>query len=546
LNFKVWLSAFSFLLFAFPAGSANALPSDEDIIQLAETVKLTADTFMRESFELRMGYEYSGGFSDPNDKENLYRLARKAIDRLQTIAERQKELKQQVENYEGNDWDARYGLTGLWRKLSADIYTTKLSKCEIDYYLAMISRQPQRNNILHKILTEIDSLNLTHLPATSGLLKSKTLALFSQTEPVYKSLAKKEFDALMVRFDMSHSTAFRIAIERIKLLGEREPGQLKKLTGVIAKSRCKDDIELVLSLAFLQRRLNQPEVFERTVKLFPQTEDFLGSSVLSELTSIIAQQQSLQQTNVFEAELAAQAAWKDETSDYKQLLEQLSSIEKFQTPLILYVSAVKSSDSAPARAVDYLIEASKLQEAQKSGRLDIEPDKIAKQAAQLAYNLFIQDNSNCPAALRAFENYSAMAGEKIDEELEYLYTAVLSNCGRKKKSTALLEKIANSPGASRRNRARLDRIIQTIQQGNLHKKQYHALCRRLNELIAFCSEQNERDRQLRAEAITIYCRLLLESEYEDASQKVLDILNEAETAYDPNLNAFKSTAHRRC
>ena len=534
------------LLFLCPlTNSANAIPTAEDINRLAETAKLTVDTFMQDSFKLRMGYEYSGRFSDPNDKENLRRLAQKASDRLQTIADEQRKLKEQIEDYQGDDWDARYGSTGLWRKLSADIYTTKLSKCEVDYYLAMASRQPQRNNILHKILTEIDSLNLTHLPATSGLLKAKTLALLSQTEPVYKSLAKKEFDALMVRSDMNHSTAFRIAIERIKLLGEREPGQLKKLMEAIAKSRCKDDFELVLSLAFLQRQLNQPEVFERTAKLFPQIQDFLGSLILSDISSRIAQQQSLQPISVFEAELAVETVWKNRTEDHSKLLDYLSTTEKFQTPLILYVAAVKSADSSPARAVDYLMKASKLQEAQKSDRLDIEPDKIAEQAAQLAYNLLAQDTTHCPLTLRAFENYSAIAGKKIDEELEYLYTIVLNNCGCEEKSTALLEKIANRPAGSRRNRARLDLIIQTIRQGNLHKKQYHALCRRLNELIADCPGKNETDSRLRAEAITIYCRLLLESEYENASQKVLDILNKAETDYDPNLNVLKSTALRR-
>ena len=140
------------LLFLCPlTNSANAIPTAEDINRLAETAKLTVDTFMQDSFKLRMGYEYSGRFSDPNDKENLRRLAQKASDRLQTIADEQRKLKEQIEDYQGDDWDARYGSTGLWRKLSADIYTTKLSKCEVDYYLAMASRQPQRNNILHRV-----------------------------------------------------------------------------------------------------------------------------------------------------------------------------------------------------------------------------------------------------------------------------------------------------------------------------------------------------------------------------------------------------------
>jgi len=68
LNFKLWFLAFSFSLFAFRASSANSIPTAEDINHLAENARLTTNTFTQESFELRMGYEYSGKFLNPNDK----------------------------------------------------------------------------------------------------------------------------------------------------------------------------------------------------------------------------------------------------------------------------------------------------------------------------------------------------------------------------------------------------------------------------------------------------------------------------------------------
>ena len=82
MNFKIWLLAFSFPLCAFSAGLANTLPSAEDISRLAETAKQTVDIFMRESFELRMGYEYSGQFLSRDDKDNLQKIAKRASDRL--------------------------------------------------------------------------------------------------------------------------------------------------------------------------------------------------------------------------------------------------------------------------------------------------------------------------------------------------------------------------------------------------------------------------------------------------------------------------------
>jgi len=539
----------AFFFSSLPASPTNTIPTAEDINSLAETARLTADTFMRESFELRMQYELTGRFSRQEDKENLHKLAKSAGDRLQAIAESQRKLKKQIEDYQGDDWDNRYGSTGLWRKLSRDLYVTTLSKCEIDFYLALSSQQLQRNKISQDILARIDSLNQTHNIAYSQFLRARTLALLARTDPAYKPLAKKEFDLLMERSDMRHSTVFKIAIERIKLFGPTAPDQLKTIAESIAKSRCKDDIELVLSLAFLQRR-HDTDAFEKIVQLRPETKSFLGSLILWNLSWQIKAgkltEQTLRQITVFEAELAVQKIWNNISEEHQTLLDYLAGTEKFQTPLILYVTAVTLADSSPIRAVKLLVKASKLQQQQKSEMLETSAEEIAEQAAKLAYNLFTQNSLNCPAALHAFENYSAMANEKIDEELEYLYSIVLNDCGRTTKSKELLQKIADRPAGRWRNRAKLDLITAAIRQSQSKNREKRSeLLKKLGVLIADCTGKNKSDSQLRAEAITLYCKLLLESQDKDSAQKVLNVLTEADTIGDPNLYVFKSKALRR-
>jgi len=542
LHFKVWFLIFGFLFFALSAASANSLPAAEDINNLTESAKLTADTFMQESFKLRMGYEYAGQFLNQNDKNNLQKMAKRARNRLAAIEQEQRKLKQQIEDYEGDDWDAKYGSTRLWRKLSADLYTTTLSRCQIDFYLALSSQQPQRNKICKDILAQIDSLNKTYNAAYSQFLKAKTLTLLARTDPAYKPLVKKEFDWLSGCSDMQQSTAFRIAIERIKLLGETRPGRLNALAEELAQSSCADDIELVLCLAFLQRQYD-PARFEKTIQFFPQTENFVGSLVLADLSNSVKQQQSLQQASVFEAELAILAAWGDENDNHKMLLDSLLSIDKFQTPLILYVAAAAFAESSPTKAANLLVQASKLQQLEKSDKLDIEACEIAKQAAQLAYNLFAEDSLHCQLALEAFENYCEIAGEKIDEELEYLYTVVLNDCGQAARSKELLQKIADSPAGNWRNRARLDLIIKAMRQTlNENPKQQNILLERLGNFILNCHGQDKTGNSLRNEAITIYCRSLLELKNEDSAQNVLTILAEAEATSGINLDLFRAQA----
>ncbi len=546
MNFKVWFLAFGFSLFALSASSAKAIPTAEDINSLAEKARQTTDTFMQRSFQLRMAYEYSGKFLTRRDKENLHTLAKTAGDQLQAIAESQRKIKQQIEDYQGNDWDDRYGSTGLWRKLSTDIYITNLAKCEFDYYLALTVEQSPLNKTLQDVRGQIISLDTAHSSANSQLLRAKILAL-AQIDSAWQTLAIDILNSLMARSSVPDAIYFRAAIERIKLFSVGKLEALNSLAHKLSQSSCNNDFELILSLAFLQRQYD-PQGFEKTVQIWPQIEDFLGSLVLSDLSHRVKQQQSLQQVSVFEAELAAQAAWENETKDYETLLGHLSGAEKFQTPLILYVAAIAFADSSPAKAVNLLIKASTLQSpigGQKSDRLDIEAHEIARQAAQLAYSFYSQNPANCRFAIEAFENYRTMAAEKIDEKLEYLYTIILGDCGQAEKSKLLLDKIAGRPAGRWCNRAKLDLITEAIQQSQSKNQEKRSeLLKLLGDLITDC-RRNEENRQLRTEAINVYCRLLLEPKDKASTQKVLDVLTDAEIAIDPNLNVLKSNALRQ-
>ena len=560
------------LLLSQSASPAVSTVTVEDINRLAKMAKLTTRIFMQDSLPLRMRYEYAGKFLIPADRENLQRIAKRAGEHLQALAEDQEKLRNKIENYQGDDWDSKYGSTGLWKKIFTDLHTTCLSKYEIDFYLALASENVEATKILHKILTQINSSSQIRDTAYSQLLKAKIFTHLAQRDPNYKPLAKKELDALTIRSDMKHSTAFRIAIETIKLAGSAEPDRLKKLTEQLAQSNCANDLELALSLALLQRR-HDPETLKKTVKLFPQTENLLGNVILTALPTQMKDWQTanaLDKITVLEAELAAQAAWRNETTanfttsksavfdidntapgyyettskNYKVLMGLLSTSQKFRTPLILYVSAVKSAQKSPRKAVDLLIKASRLQQQQKSDRLNIKAEEIAKQASQLAYTLFARDENNCSIALQAFQNYSTIAREKIDGEIEYLYTVILDNCGRPENSRKLLKKIAQGPAGNYRNKARLELILQTIQRNQLeNQSQRNKLLNQLSCLIADC-RQNKSQSKIRTEALTIYCHLLLEAKDELSAQKVVNLLTEPETTTDPNLNVFKSRALR--
>ncbi len=521
----------------------NANPSVEAIKNLAESAGQISDQFMQETFERRLRYEFSGEFVSEEDRRTVGELAQDATDRLGAIAGEQEKLKQLIEDYEGEDWDEKYGTTGLWRRLGGDIYRTRLMKCEIQFYLGLSARQGRRNQILHEILGQIEALDPTCSTAHAQLLKAKAWALLASTNRLYEPLAKREFDLLTERSDMEQSTAFRTAIERARFLGATNAGQLDELADSIAESTHADDIELALSLAFLQRRY-QPEGFERTVQEQPQIEDFIGSCILSELSGQIEKGQfDPEKTTAFGAELATLSAWKNNPGEHTRLLEHLANSQELQTALILYVTAVALGDSAGPKGVHLLIEAGRLQQIEKSDRLPTSGVEIARQAAQLAYSLFVRSQCDCNVVLEAFENYCTTAEEELDQDLEYCYSTVLNNCGKTAKADKLLERIAGRPMHKWSGRARLDLIRGAIRERPREDQEArNRLLDQLDSLIADCADQNESDSKLRTEALTIYCQLLLECKDRDSAEEVLDVITEGDTDQDPNLLVFTSTA----
>jgi len=539
---KCGFSVFSFLLLIYIPVYADTVVTSEDINNLADMVYQATDTFMQASFGFRLKLEYDNNLPDQSEKQTFQKLAQRAVSQLLQLAEEQKNLKSKIENYTGDDWDQRYGSTGLWRKLSEQLCKTNLIKCEIEYRLAISLDQPRKNEILDQILGQIDLLQQRCGSVYLQFLKARVLAAAGQTKPQCQRSAIELLNSLMIRSDIPQSMAFRITFEQIKLAGP-EKGQLEKLTKELTQSNCRDDVELVLSLAFLQLRYARQNI-EKTLECQPQAEDILSELVLANLNKKLAEQKDLSQISIIEAELAALAVWKNNTGKYKCLLDYFLSKENLQTPLIFYVAAVKSASSESAGAVKLLIRAGKAQKKQKSSKLDITAEEISGQATRLAYSLFSEDSSHCGLAIEAFENYGAIAGEKIDPELEYLHSTVLYDCGRAEDSQVLLEKIAGRSIGKWPSRAKLDLITRAINQSKLQgPANEEQILEQLRQLIAEAEIQNQL--QIKTEALKTYSQLRLEGQSNVGAEEIAALLGEDEIAQDANLAFFKSKALRQ-
>ncbi len=564
LHPRVFFLLLSLFSLSASASATTQHPTAEDINSLSDKSQKIYDDFLRQSFELRLKYEFNNKLIDKADGEKLYKIAKTASDKLAGIEQEQKKLKQIIEDYESDDWDARYGSTGLWKKLSSRLNTTVLSKSEVDFFAAVSASQRQKAvDSCHKIIDRLDSLEEIHDSAYLHFIKARVYALLAKDDLLYRPLAKMEFNRLSERSDMEQALAFRIEIERIKLPGETENNRLDIIEKELANSKCADDIELILSLAFLQRNLGRNKSYEKILKQQPQAQDYVGSLLFSILAPKMSEEEQftriLQDITVFEAELVAKFLWKSETGQHADLLQNIAALEKFQTPLILYVTATKTADSEPAETIELLIKASKLQKQKKSESLDIEAEQIAEQAAQFAYEMYMKGSIDCRNILDAFENYNDISGRDSNTailavltragspcyKLQYYYVSVLRDCNSPEKSKQVLQDLANEDKGYWSSRAKLDLIKQNIETYRSEGKVvFDELLSKLKSLIADCNSEDKEFRQLKAEAIAIYCGLLLERSDEKSAQQVLSILTK-DNIDDPNLYAFKSTALQR-
>ncbi len=483
---KIYFLPLVLLTISLPAIAADSLPTAQDINDAAQKAKQTYNSFFTQTFTIRMQYEYSGRFLNSQDKDTLCKTAQQASADLEQIANTQSAMKQAIEAYQKDDWEALFGQTGLWRKLAADLINTQTGKLEIDCYLARIAGSRETEQQLFKILA---------------------------------------------KSDLGRCAPLKASLEKIKYLGLSGPNELDNIADSLAKSDCSDNPEMLLTLAILRNKY-APASLQTTLSRSPQTTDLLGKLILADLVS----DANLNSLNPATAELAAYSAWTTTPSAYRELLPALADMDQFKTPMVLYAAGISVADSAPEKAVKLLIEASALQQKKKYWLIDIKADQTAEQATRLAYDGFTQKNVDCNLALGTFDNYTRIAADKITEEMQYLYGTLLLDCGKTQEAFETFTKLADVSKSIWRDKATLELLKMKINTDP------EKILPQLRNFVLNCAGQDEQKRALRLEAMDIYCRAILGSDINDSARQVLNLLDTAEKTPGLRYDLFKAQA----
>ncbi len=443
------ITYFLILLLLFTFSCYAQLPDSEDVNLLTELSQLTADVFYQETLETRMAFEFSDDFFTEEDKLLLYTNAQRTLDHLTDVSRQLNDIKNKIEAHQGDDWEQRFGRTGLWRKVSQQLFTTKLNACSIKFYIALSAPKKKQQPFTVDLLKKIDELEKENSSNLLKLIRAKTFALINAENPRQKLKLQKQLQKLSLDPHINKKLNILITIEALKLTNRPQDEKLIALARDIIKSSYKSDPHIVLPAAFLLRKHNKTEQYKLMLESDPRIRKLASNITLRWLT------EGNNTTNPLDAELAAQAAINKNPEKYSTLLLRLAESNTAANPLVDFAAAMAIADTNDPLAVNLLINVSNIHADQPCDFLKSTPRQISTKAVELAYKIFLNDSNQCDLTHAAFENYFDLAGDEPKPKIIYTYAQVLTLCGQADLANKWLMKIPPESGIYWK-KARLD------------------------------------------------------------------------------------------
>jgi len=402
-----------FFLFSFLSIANSNLPTADDINAITLKANEIINRFWLDSFELRMHYEFAGKILKENDRLKLSELSENAAHDIDKIIQKQQKLNELIENYEGDDWEKRYGQTDLWRRLDYSYLKAKSDQCLIDSYRTLSTEASQRDEIIKQVILRVKEIK------HSFISKARALALIAVLKPEYKEAALKELGYFIFYSDIYRPIAAKI--EEIKLQNSADPCEIRAQIETIEKYYSGDYKELLIQLIILQRK-HDFDSYIKTIGRYPGIKSFfcqlISHSILNDPDFEI---------KIKEAEMLAEFSLLTNPQKYQNVLKQLQQNDDFNSSLIDFAAAMAILDLDKPKAVKLMVKASQSHNKKPNPFIKIDAVEIARQAAISGYDLYLKDHNYVEASASAFYNYRKLAGEKIDEDIQWQFVLMHIN-----------------------------------------------------------------------------------------------------------------------
>jgi hypothetical protein len=182
---------FALLLFTLPCRGDGNCPDVNTIAALSGRMEQTFQNFLSETLEQRLGIEYNDGQLSEKYKKFVSEAAQKHAEVLGQILNEQLKCKEQIEDYNGGDWEEKFGSNGLWNNLKNDILKSRTILSCIDDF-ETLKTPPLRTALADDF--EIDAnLAFTQLRAGADEQLRKVIEKWPASRDMFGKLVLEKF-----------------------------------------------------------------------------------------------------------------------------------------------------------------------------------------------------------------------------------------------------------------------------------------------------------------------------------------------------------------
>ena len=400
----------------------------QQIFSFREQTDKTFIDFIQQSIEARLGYTYKGDFITSQDKSKIKMLAAQKSVELDNILQKQQQLLKEIQDYQGQDWESKFGKTGLFRQLKSDIEKTIIAQIEVDCW-SVRTQENGENGTLKVLLERWESLDLGSVGFKKFLLGRIVSAGDNQKAlKVYDSIDTNDFDVNLKKQLLLEKSQARLHV------GEQiDVNELESL------ALGDNDIEARLRASLILCRLSRCGAIETVIKKYPSSSTLISRIFYEEIKSSSAS--LIENISETQASLAIEyilANGCDLSS--VAVIDKLIGYQKFQKGLYYYVGAKCLEELQPAKAVKYFIEASMLYQDNKI----YAASQTALEAVSVAYSLYGKDKQYLPLAIESFGNLEKTAPNAFDNKMKYLYAKLFKAAGNEDRYRQLIKELSAS------------------------------------------------------------------------------------------------------
>ncbi|AQT68423.1 hypothetical protein STSP2_01583 [Anaerohalosphaera lusitana] len=510
--------------------AAGTLCDGGDIRRARETAHETYGQFLSETLTQRMGWFCQGDNLQSDPKSKLAATASDTVSKLHTVLQKQQTYRDQIENYDGEDWDRRFGSNGLWRRLVADIASTRLLIARCNFWQAVNAQGENRRQLIESITQKCAPLRDVFTGGEAQVMSLRAQSLNEnnrRTIEAAQSMLRDERLPAPVRIDA--------AALLNRCTEPPNPQTIEKLADKLQQGPSRDNYEPWLKLALVGLKVGSDSIISNVLERWPALRTHAGMVLLD-----AAPNRKIDKMTTLEAKLIATETLRRDPADYTALLKKIRNTDHLASAPVCYASAKSLAETNAFKAIELYMRAADKQRDEQDKMLTLSGAEIAAEGARCAYGLYYQDSHYLRIARDTMAYYFTLAGDTYDEQLRYLYALLLKENGRTDHAKTIFSELTDQAETYAPHAQFENLLIKYDTAANPDKKRN--IRKQLQNLLDQLNPNTQPQRDLRLRALATYGNWLLETDNEDAPTRILNLIDPESAARTEHLCTTRTRA----